>query len=241
MKNSNGFIFVLLVLCILGGVLWFSNSNQVVPNDGIGYQDQDIYQEVKDEEIVEKKNEEVDQSKTETKVILNSQVYNFTDSSCHIGVGRVDGKDVGSFSILLKNDEVSSKRNIFFVTHNSGNTIESYLQKNVNLSDNGIKISNNLDSSSYSTGIIDGVEVVWNNIKRENNTFSGDGYIKFNKEIKPHQDVCDGKTTVNQKYLTPSDPFYAKLCPSDIFPVQTIYFKCDNGVINTRIGIIQTS
>ncbi|MFA6523904.1 MAG: hypothetical protein WC264_01400 [Candidatus Paceibacterota bacterium] len=170
--------------------------------------------------------------KKETKLLYNGQEYSFIGSKCFIQGEKNGSVATWYLMIDLLNKTSFPQKDIIFTAYDNGNEINSYLQKGIDIATKGVKIDNRLNSpNNYSTAILNNISVVWENLNQSGNNFSGNGYINFKKDIKPHEGVCNGTETVNQKYLTSSDSEYSMFCPSPVFPIQKVYFNCSDGVI----------
>ena len=232
MKTNKG-IAPLIVLAIILGVLvvgggaYWAGKNEA-NKKFINFDNNQIQEQNK--EIIQKENK-IEQNK-EMSLIFNDKKYSFVNSECKIG-GTIDrGVETWGMSVgLTEKDNDYGIKNIYFSFYSNENNIESYLKNNTNIATKGVKISNNLTSSTYSDKVSDDISVVWNEINTKNDTFSGNGYIEIKKDRKPNVGICNGTEIVNQKYITPNDPEYKYMCPSPVIPIQKIYFKCTNGVI----------
>lgn len=263
MKNNKGFIGIGLIIAIVVGVLvigggayYIGTKNDSVPEnvnmEENNYQPQENQNGVENNSIQNNQSVSNNDSevptltpiptpkpdiKKETKLLYNNAEYSFVGSQCSIQ-GEMNGSvTTWYFLIDLLNTTSFPQKDIIFTTYDNGNTINNYLQKGIDIATKGVKISNRLTNNTYSTKVLDDISVVWENLSQNGNNFSGNGYINLIKDIKPNEGVCNGTETVNQKYLTSSDPEYSMFCPSPVFPTQKIYFNCSNGIIHTTPAV----
>ena len=229
MKTNKG-IATLIVLAIIlgvlvvgGGAYWMGKSDLKVKF--LNFNKNQTQEQGKE---IPTKGNETEQNEQMT-LTYNNKEYSFINSECKIG-GIID-RGLKTWNMTLKLME-KDNNSITFNLYSNENNIDSYLKDKINIATRGVKISNNLTSNGYSDEVSSDISVVWNKITSIKNTFSGNGYIEINKDRKPNEGICNGLKTVNQKYITSNDPEYKYLCPSPIIPVQKVYFKCLNGVIN---------
>jgi hypothetical protein len=94
------------------------------------------------------------------------------------------------------------------------------------------RISNHLSENSYSIGGIGGdeMEIVWDEIGVDGYSFTGEGRIVIKNRI---EFKCPDSIWVGEE-VSKGDPRYdewynAYCSPAAFFPVQTIYFRCEEG------------
>ncbi len=170
-----------------------------------------------------------------TDISYNGKQYSFTQSDCRINGEYVDGKSGPvnwQMGIDFSGNDVGQSFDFSVPNVNSSGS-GIYLQTKTNVAKQGVKIDeSNKSANGYSTGIFNNISFVWDNINSNSSTFSGNGYIKFESDVKPFEDVCSGKQKVNGQVLNSSSPDYKNFCPTPVFPAQTIYFSCLNGKLN---------
>jgi hypothetical protein len=232
MKNKqNGFALSLLIIIVSllvvgGGVFVYLNKSEQTEGDN---------------NSLDNLNKNQPQIENNMAVIYDGEKYDFVNSQCNIiGTAQKNGPTIWEMSIELSADttKLFHESGVVFHVQSSANNIESYLQKGINIATRGVSIENqwlgcnvgenNEKCGSATTEFYKGISFVWDNLSQDNNVFFGDGYIELKNDIKPHEDICNGKKTVNQQYITSSDPIYKTLCPSSVFSAQKIYFKCSS-------------
>ncbi|HUC88783.1 MAG TPA: hypothetical protein VMR49_02000 [Candidatus Paceibacterota bacterium] len=195
-KLNTILLIVIIVLLVIGLVYIFLNKNS------------------------KQKNNELINQNINT-ISSDGKEYTFINPKCVIAGSSDRSGTVTWFMGIRFIADQSKESGIYFDIKNINNTVDSYLQKDINVATKDVVINNTFDS--YGTKPYSDISVVWNDLNKTNKTFSGKGYIELKNDIKPNEDMCN--------HLKTSDPDYKAFCPTPIIPAQKIYFSCDNGLI----------